>query len=88
MSDKEFDFLNGLKKTLWQVSATIITAVILASFSFYFNTSNRLNNVEEKQKLLDVKKADKNVYEITIQEIKDDISEIKDDVKDLKKINK
>lgn len=80
MSEKDIAFLIGLKKTLWQVSATIITAVILASVAFYFNTSKDIEYLKENQS----KKADKAVYEMAIKEINNDIGEIKQDLKDIK----
>ena len=78
MSEQENDFLKKLQRTLWTAggSLLVIVIVVVATIPFYFNTQNELSQHQKELQDLKADKADRAVYEITIQQVKDQLVEM------------
>lgn len=85
MSEYEALFLKKLRNTLWQAVGSIFVIVIVAGIPFYFNTKSGLERHDEIIRSLKEEKADKQVYEISINQINKQLEEIKISIKDLNK---
>lgn len=69
MSDKEGLFLKKLQNTLLTAFASLLVLIVVTVVPFYFNTVNATEHLQEQVKELKESKADKEVYQITIQRI-------------------
>jgi len=76
MSEQENDFLKKLQKTLWTAGGSLLVIVVIATIPFYFNTQNELSQHSKEIQDLKADKADRTVYEITIQQVKDQLIEM------------
>ncbi len=76
MSNQENEFLKKLQRTLWTAFGSLLVIVVVATIPFYFNTQNELFLHSKEIQDLKADKADKDVYEITIQQVKDQLIEM------------
>ena len=76
MSQQESDFLKELKLLVIKTLVGISVTVLGVALAFYFNTTNRLNNLEKQNSQIEIRKADKEVIEIQLNNINGKLSEI------------
>lgn len=76
MSDQESQFLRKLRSTIWQALASLLVIVALAAIPFYFNTQSTIDQQQKDIEVLKSNKADKEIYEMSVKHIKEQLSDI------------
>lgn len=76
MSDQESIFLKKLRSTIWQALGSLLVIVALAAVPFYFNTRSTIDQQQKDIESLKAGKADKEIYELSVKQIKEQLSDI------------
>ncbi|MCW0484073.1 hypothetical protein [Gaoshiqia sediminis] len=76
MSDQESQFLKQLRNTIWQALASLLVIVSVAAVPFYFDTQSTISQQEKEIETLKSDKADKEIYELSVRQIKEQLSDI------------
>lgn len=77
MSTQEREFIKELKLLIIRGIISLIGVVVIGATAFYYTTTNRLGNLEEKTQTLTVNKADKAIMEVQLSNINQSLIEIK-----------
>lgn len=77
MSTQEKEFINELKVTIMRGLVGFAGLILIGLITFYFTTTYRLSNLEEKTKTLSESKADKAIMEVQLHNIDQSLNEIK-----------
>lgn len=76
MSTQEREFIKELKLLIIRGIISLIGVVVIGATAFYYTTTNRLGNLEEKTQTLTVSKADKAIMEVELKNINESLKRI------------
>lgn len=73
---EETRFFKKLQNMLWTAFGGILLLTVVAVVPFYFNTTNDIKTLRRGLNGVEEGKADKDVYELTVTQIKKELSDI------------